>query len=277
MNIVKIMNNNVVSSLDEKNREIIVLGRGIGFKKKPGNSIQENLVEKIFRLSDEEQNQFEKLVKEIPYENMKLANEIIYYATEYLEKKLSKSIYITLTDHLNFAIERQKQGLIFQNALLWEIRKYYEKEFAVGLKAVEMVKNTTGIALVEDEAGFIALHILNAEIDGTISEAMSMPGMIKDILNIVKYTMGVEFDEASLTYERFITHLRFFVQRAVTKKYYNMGDDSEVFQQFIQKCPEEYACAQKIQAYMLKKTDYEVSDEEILYLTMHIYRVNRRN
>lgn len=277
MNIVKIINNNVVSSLDEKEREIIILGKGIGFQKKPGDTIQENLVEKIFRLPDEAQNQFEKLVNEISYENMKLASEIIHYAMEYLGKKLSKSIYITLTDHLNFAIERQRQGMLFQNALLWEIRKYYKKEFAVGLKAVAMVKEATDVELPEDEAGFIALHILNAEIDGTFSVALSMPGMIKDILNIVKYTLGVEFDETSLVYERFVTHLRFFIQRAVTKQYYNMDGESDVFQHFIQKCPEEYACAQKIQTYMLKKTDYEVSDEEILYLTMHIYRLNRRN
>lgn len=277
MNIVKIMNNNVVSSLDEKDREVIVMGKGIGFQKKSGDVIDETKIEKVFRLPDESQEQFNKLVSEIPYENVKLANDIIGYAAQRLNKKLSKSLYITLMDHLNFAVERQKQGMVFHNALLWEIQRYYDKEYQVGLKALDMVEESCGVRLSEDEAGFIALHILNAEVDGNISEAMSMPGMIKDILNIVRYTMLIEYDETSLSYERFVTHLKFFVQRAVTKQYYNMEEEPEAFRQFVEKCPEEYACAEKIKIYMKKKTEYDVSDEELLYLTMHIYRLNRKN
>lgn len=275
LNIVRAINNNVVGSLDDKGREIIVMGKGIGFQKKTGDTLDEELIEKVFHLPDESQNQFEQLIKEIPYEHMKLASEIIAYVSEHLGKKLSKSIYITLTDHLNCAIERKKQGFEFQNALLWEIKKYYGREYEAGVKALQMVKESTGVELPEDEAGFLALHILNAEVDGNIQDSMSMPGMVKDILNIVKYKLNIEIDDECLAYDRFITHLKFFIQRAVTKKYYASEDEPEAFREFIKKCPEEYACAKKIRAYIHEKTEYDVSDEELLYLTMHIYRLKR--
>ena len=129
MKIIRILNNNVVSSLDEKDSEIVVMGKGIGFQKKPGDTIEESKVEKIFRMPRASASQFEKLFEEIPYEQVKVADEIIAYAREVLNKKLNKNVYITLTDHLNFAVERQAQGIVFRNALLWEIEKFYDKEF----------------------------------------------------------------------------------------------------------------------------------------------------
>jgi beta-glucoside operon transcriptional antiterminator len=276
MEIVKIINNNVVSSMDAKGRETIVMGKGIGFGKKPGDTFDEGLVEKIFHLPDESKSQFEQLVADIPYEHTKLASDIIAFANEYLGKKLSKGIYITLTEHLNYAIERQKKGIVFQNALLWEIKRFYTKEFEVGIRALEMIRETTGLEFAEDEAASLALHILNAEVDGiNISDAMSMPGMIKDILNIVRYTMNMDIDEKTIAYERFMTHLKFFIQRAITRQYYNADNISEAdeFRSFIEKSPKEYTAAVRIKSYMMAKMDYEVSEDEILYLTMHIRRV----
>jgi beta-glucoside operon transcriptional antiterminator len=263
MEIVKVINNNVVSSMDAKGRETIVMGKGIGFGRKTGDVIPEAIIEKVFHLPDDSKNQFENLISDIPYEITKLASDIIAYASGQLGKNLSKSIYITLTEHLSYAIERQSKDVVFQNALLWEIKRYYTREFEVGLHALDMVKDRTGVQFTEDEAATLALHILNAETDGlNMSEAMLMPGIIKDILSIVRYTMNMDIDEKTIAYERFITHLKFFVQRAVTKEYYDTMDIWE-----------EDSVALRIKSYIATKMKYEVADEELLYLTMHIHRV----
>lgn len=165
MKILKVINNNVVSSVDDREREIIVLGKGIGFQKSSGDDIQQDRIEKIFQLSTAANSQFEKLVEEIPYEYIKYTDEIVKEATEVLGRKLNRNIYITLTDHLHFAIERYRKNILFQNALLWEIKKFYSVEYTVGLHAVAMIKEKEGIELSADEAAFIALHIVNAEMD----------------------------------------------------------------------------------------------------------------
>jgi len=276
MKIIRILNNNVVSSLDEKNSEIVVMGKGIGFQKKNGDEIEETKIEKIFRMPHNNASQFERLVEEMPYEQVKVADEIIAYAKDMLGKKLNKNIYITLTDHLNFALERKVQGITFQNALLWEIERFYNMEFQIGCKAVEIIKERLGVELTKDEAGFFALHIVNAEMDiSDMHHAMEMPGIIKDILNIVKYTFAIEIDENTLSYERFITHLKFYVQRVVTNQCYP-SDDEDFIKSQINKFPEAYGCAVRIKEYMQKKMQYDTGEEELMYLTMHISRIVRR-
>lgn len=141
MRILKVINNNVICSLDENQQEVVIMGKGIGFQKKKGEEVETEKIEKIFRIPRESSSQFEQLVRDMPYAHMQLAEQVIAYAKEHLGKHLNKNIYITLTDHLNFAVERIKQGAEFQNALLWEIQKFYHEEYQIGLKAIEMVKD----------------------------------------------------------------------------------------------------------------------------------------
>ena len=275
MKIWKVINNNVVSALDENGKEVIVTGKGIGFSKKSGDFLEPSIEKKVFYPADEVFNsQFESLVKAIDYEHIRLAEEIIQYAKDTLGKRLNKNIYITLTDHLNYAIERQKKGITVQNALLWEIKRFYKLEYQVGVKALDMVKEQTGAKLPEDEAGFLALHLVNAEMDADLQQSAAMPGMIKDILNIIKYTTGKEMDEKSLSYERLVTHLKFLLQRVINGGVYTDIDEA-LCRVMREESREEYGCALKIRDYLKVKMKYEISEEEILYLTMHIKRANR--
>lgn len=276
MRILKVINNNVVSSVDENQQEVVIMGKGVGFQKKKGDEVEQEKIEKIFCIPRESSSQFEQLVRDMPYAHMQLAEQVIGYAKEHLKRHLNKNIYITLTDHLNFAVERKKQGAEFENALLWEIQRFYREEYQIGLKAIEMVKERLGVELPEDEAGFIALHIVNAEMDGDIRQAGNITTMIKDMINIVRYTFGAELDESSLSYERFVTHLKFFVQRAVQGETYE-SDDMEFNRSIQKRYPMAYECALKLRDYAAKKLGYEVSEEEVTYLTVHIARVIRRD
>lgn len=276
MKIVKVMNNNAVSARDEENCEIVVLGKGIGFQKLTGDDIEESKIEKIFRLSKQSKSQFEKLVEEIPYEFVEYTDEIVREAAETLGKKLNKNIYITLTDHLYYAIERYRENICFQSALLWEIKKFYGREYEIGIRALELLKEKEGVELPVDEAAFIALHIVNAEMDGDLLQTAGMPAMIKDMLNIVRLTFQMELDEDSLSYERFVTHLKFFIQRSLKSQYYP-SDELDFYELYRKKAPKSYECARKLKIYMEEKTGTEVTDEELMYLTVHISRVVNRN
>lgn len=48
--IDKVINNNIISAFEESGTEVVVMGRGIGFKKKPGQTVPSEQVEKIFRM-----------------------------------------------------------------------------------------------------------------------------------------------------------------------------------------------------------------------------------
>ena len=140
MKILKVINNNVVSACDDKGKEIVVMGKGLGFGKKNGDILDESKIEKKFSMPDESVSRLEEILKDIPYEYAQVANRIIAMVKEKFDMKLSKIIYITLTDHLNFAITRFKKGIEVENALLWEIKRFYQKEFEAGKEALEIIK-----------------------------------------------------------------------------------------------------------------------------------------
>ena len=275
MKIKKILNNNAALAIDDNGSEIIYTGCGICFQKHAGDDIDESKIEKTF-IMEKSNEQFLKLVSEMPYEEIQVADEIIKYSSKKLGKRLCNNIYITLTDHLGFAIERSKSGTFLKNKLLWEIKNYYKVEYELGCHALEIIKEKLGVELPEDEAGFFALHIVNAELDGNIHHIMEAPEIIDDIISIVKYTYNSELDENSFSYERFITHLKYFLQRAERNAYYDPQDGS-IFDMIKQKFPEAYRCATRIQSYMESKYPQKLTNEEMLYLTVHIARITGRN
>lgn len=275
MKILKVINNNVVSALDSRRREVLISGKGIGFHKKAGETLIPTEEHKIFICEDEVfKNQFENLVETTDYQTIQMAEEIIEQAKQFLGKKLNQNVYITLTDHLNYALERQREGIVIQNALLWEIERFYKPEYEMGLRALSIVAEKTGVMLPRDEAGFLAIHLVTAELDANIGMAAVMPEMIQDMLNIVQYSLGKKLDENSLSYERFITHLKFLLQRVVNGQVYK-DLSVEMLRSMREDYKKEYDCALKIKGYLKAKMKFEISEEELLYLTMHISRAGR--
>ena len=276
MKISRIINNNVVSTCDEEGREIIVMGRGVGFKAKEGSTIDEEKVEKIFRLeSQNTMDKFKELLVSLPMEHVQISAEIISYAKEVLNRPINPNVYITLTDHINFALERYKQKMMFSNPLIREVRSFYHAEYLIGEYAIAMIERGLGVKLPVDEAASIALHIVNAEYDAPMGDTIKITNLIQQVLEVVREYFSIELDEQSLSYERFITHLRFLAQRVFTGEHMNL--DNLEFQEVIDRLyPEEYACSQKIQALSKLQYRHQVTEEEVAYLALHIKRIRTK-
>lgn len=275
MKITKIFNNNSVVAKDDNKNEIVVMGCGIAFKKSVGEELDSKLIEKTFILKQKEASEkFKLLLEDIPIEHVSLSYDIIEYAKNLLGVELNDYIYVTLTDHISYSIKIYEQGLKRPNALLWEIKKFYPKEFTVGLKALEFIKEETNLELEEDEAANIALHLINAQVNknsSNIQDVANITKMVADILNIVTYTYNIKLDENSLNYERFVTHLRFFFKRLYNNEK-NFSEDDFLLNQIKEKYPESYKCMLKIEKYLEQPLDFQ----EQLYLTLHIQRVTER-
>lgn len=275
MVIEKILNNNVVVTKDKNGEEIIVMGRGLAFHKKTGDDIDPAMVDKEFRLSSKgTKSKFEELVVDIPIENLQLAEEIICYAKAHLGKRLNEIIYISLVDHLHTAIMRFLEGITVKNALLWDIRRFYPEEFYVGMKALDQIEKRCKVRLPEDEAGFIALHLVNAEMDeSSMQDMYAITKIMQEITNIVKYVFNMDFDEDSVYYYRFITHLKFFAQRLLNGKVYDDSADDDLYEIVKVKYKNSYNCVCKIADFIQKKYQHCLTNEEKLYLTIHIERI----
>lgn len=272
--IEKVINNNIISAYEKSGAEVIVMGRGIGFKKKQGEVVPADQISKIFRIKSRTlTEQFKELLANMPLERVRISDEIISHAKDHLKLKLNQSIYVTLTDHINFAIERVSQGIEPQNALLWEIKRFYPQEFQLGIYALELIQDRLGILLPEDEAGFIALHFVNAEYGTDIRDAVKFPDQMQAIVDIVERDLGILLDESSLHYERFMTHIKFLIQRIYRKELLS-SEDRELSLLMQRKYPREYQCSVKVAEYIMQATGSRLSEEEIMYLSVHIRRVS---
>ncbi|MFR8175596.1 MAG: BglG family transcription antiterminator LicT [Roseburia faecis] len=273
MIIEKVINNSIISAYEKSGAEVIVMGRGIGFKKKQGEVVPADQISKIFRIKSRTlAEQFKELLANMPLERVRISDEIISHAKDHLKLKLNQSIYVTLTDHINFAIERVSQGIEPQNALLWEIKRFYPQEFQLGIYALELIQDRLDILLPEDEAGFIALHFVNAEYGTDIRDAVKFPDQMQAIVDIVERDLGILLDESSLHYERFMTHIKFLIQRIYRKELLS-SEDRELSLLMQRKYPREYQCSVKVAEYIMQATGSRLSEEEIMYLSVHIRRV----
>ena len=276
MIIQRILNNNVAIILDENGNEQVVCGKGIAYNKKNGDLVDKNQINKIFVLSNNEFNQkFQDMFSEIPYEHMQLAFDIIGIAKLQLGKKINENVLIILSDHIYSSIKRYSEGITVKNVMIWDIKRFYETEFEIGMRALDLIEKRFNIRLPEDEAGFIALHIVNAEMeDSDIHQVMEITTIMQELSNIVKYYFKVEFDTSSAYYYRFITHLKFFAQRVVSGKLLeNLETQDDLLGMVKVKYSTSFKCVEKIGKFIIREYGYIISNEEKLYLTIHIERV----
>ena len=272
MKISKLLNNNVAVVM-ENDEEKIVMGRGICFKKKVGDLIDPKQVDKVFFLEDQEvSRRFKELVVNIPLEYLQIGDEIFDEAKMTLGKPINDNCYIALVDHIYTACERVKEGIFVKNALLWDIKRFYKIEYEVGKRSLQIIKDKTGIELSDDEAGFIALHIVNGQLDKDSHDMYEITKIMQEVENIVRYHFRVDFNEDSAYYYRFVTHLKFFAQRLLEHKTQESQED-DLLSVVQVKYANTYQCVEKIVQFISKQYNYELSDEEKLYLTIHIHRV----
>jgi len=274
MKIAKILNNNVVVVQDKHGGEQVVMGRGLAFQRRVGDTLDKARIEKIFALqSDELMHRLGDLLSQIPLEVMTPCDRIIQLAAQRLGT-LQESLYITLTDHCHFAIERQHKGLTIKNVLLWEIKRLYPKEFELGQEARAIIAQRLNVQLPEDEAGFIALHLVTAQLNSEMPEVMHVTRVLQEILQLVKYQLQIEYDEESLSYQRFVTHLKFFAQRMLTRTVVP-DDDLSLHRAVKDNYANAWKCAEKLAQHLQKSYQRELTAEEIMFLTIHIERVRK--
>lgn len=142
MKIIKVINNNTVCALDKKGKEQIISGKGIGFGKKRGDEVDSAQIQKIYMIADSAlRKRMVECLAEIPYEHIRLTSDLVDHISEqFSQEVLKESLMISLSDHISFAIERQKQGINFANPLMDSIHDCFPEELALGNYCLEEIR-----------------------------------------------------------------------------------------------------------------------------------------
>lgn len=277
MKVIKVINNNNLCVLDDTGREQIVSGKGIGFGKKYGDSVDPDQIQKTYLITDSElQKKMIAMLGEIPTEYMVFTNDMVEHFKRVYPSKLNESLLVTLSDHIAFAIERKKNGIEFSNPLLDSIAEAYPQELSLGEYCVEQMRERLGIEMSRSEAGFIAMHIINAKLDTKMSDVYDITKMINGCIEIAEYYYQEKLRRDTVSYERFLTHLKYLAQRLFQNKPLpqTLSNDA-VFVAMIKKtCSKHYKCAQCLQEYILKTYKKNINEDELITIAIHLKKIS---
>lgn len=270
MKIIRVLNTNSILTLDANGEETVLLGAGIGFRHKPGDDVDISKIEKRFVLKGKEhQSRFQELVNSIPQEYIMVAEQIISLGKTLHNMKLGESIHISLADHIHTAVINKQNDIVIPNSLLLDIRRFYPNEYGISVQGLELIREQLCCELAEDEAGFIAMHFVNAQYGSENANMKKVIQLIRDLNNLILNELKVSPDENSLSYYRYMTHLKFFAQRIVENFHYD-SDDHSILDALLVKYPKEYLCSKKVCSYVKRHYGYKATHDELIYLTAHL-------
>lgn len=269
--------NNSMLLVDHDQRKMILFGKGIGFGTKPGTIIDLAEVEQVFiPLDNLKSRHFLSLTDTVPAAFFDATHDIIAMAQQHYVEKLNSLLFFTLAEHLYFAVERCKNGSHFANKLSWEVKRYYQREYELGLLAKNSVSQRFNVELPEDEAVNIAFHLINASGDSENSDAHLQVQLVNRIAEIVRYKLNKNIDIHSINYIRFITHLRYFAERIISKKIAANNSD-DFYQELLKFYPAAMHVSWAIRDYIAEKYQTILPKDELTWLTIHISRLADSN
>ena len=271
--IIKKINNNAALGLDAGGTEVVVLGVGVGFGEMPYELTDYTRIQRTFYDMDP---RYVQMAASIPAAVLEASADIAEEAEMALACELNPNLPFTLADHLNFALERLRGGAVLATPLSYDVRHLYPKEAALGDKALDVLEKHTGVRLPDHEAVGVALHLINAESEtGDIHATMMALRITADVDDIIERELHVKLDKDGFQYSRFAMHLRYLIQRLASGK--QIEDQGiGLLGQMRREYPAVYACAKVVVEYFAETWGWQCNDEELLYLMLHIYRVQRR-
>jgi beta-glucoside operon transcriptional antiterminator len=265
--VIKILNNSTVLVNDD-GKQKICMGNGIGFSKKPGDFIDSSNIDKIFENTDNVFiNKMSTSVKKIDEKYYYVVDKIIQYANETLGQKMPDLMYVTLADHLCFAKERLEKGIIVPCPMKSEIQILYHKEFEVARKAVEIANKELGVNFDSNEVGLISMHIINVTMNNDNNNHSFLITVVSEIVEIISKYYDIKLNENSLAYIRLITHLHFLSLRMFQNDTQPLNNPQISLDTSLVKAR---CCSEKIAEYLKENYNYKLSNNELIYLAVHI-------
>lgn len=267
--IQRVLNNNSVLVTDSHEEQIIFVGKGIGFHRKPMEIFAYEDWMDVFRFSkNNDKGDAMDIIDSVDPVFIEIAARIIHIAQQAFGE-VDTNILLPLADHIAFSLERMKQHLVISNPFANEIRLLFNDEYEVALKGKQIIKDTCGVEISEDEVGYITLHVHSALSCDKVSESMQAAIIIKDSIEQVEKDFDISIDVNSMSYIRLMNHMKFLLLRLQTNEKLQVDVSDFISVKF----PYAYRTAERICKDLSKALKKELCDVEVGYLALHIERI----
>lgn len=278
--LVQVLNNNVGLACKEDDSQVVIMGKGLTFQKKKGDIIKASAVQKVFKLHEESPSDLTSLLATIPLDFLTVSYSLIDEAQEKYDYSVEPYIYASLTTHLYESAKRLADGRLVETYLP-DLEKDYPLPYEIAGYVLDGVATRLNIKFPKQEQKSVALHFLNARTDiHTQNQAQRRKvDKNKQILAIVENELNNHQiyrnrDNAN-DYERLLVHLKYFINR-INQKPAPQVLSAAIFQEVVKDYPRTFAIVQKINDQIKQKMGLEFTNDEQVYLTIHIPRLIRK-
>lgn len=187
--ILQILNNNAVL-VNDQGQEQVLVGRGIGFKRRPGDELLPNAgdVQASYLEMSPARAPFLKSISSMDPLVVETITQAVELAVDILGE-LHPSVYLLLAEHLSVAIHRVARGEHIQHSLSEEIRTLFPRETAAADLIVRFINsNLPNIDLPMDEAAYVALHLNAARSGGVpVKEPLATAHAVARAANLIRH------------------------------------------------------------------------------------------
>lgn len=272
MVVVKNINNNVSLCLDGNGKEVIVFGKGVGFIRPPAEVPLGKIERTFYNVS----SQYLSILNDVPQDILNFTARQMTVLRDRLPYETTANLTFILADHLAFAMERARKGIYIPMPSVYEMETGWPLEMEAGRDLVKAMEQEFKTKLPYGEAQAIAMHFINARSTHADEAVVNIEERYEEILErttqIIEEEMALTVRRDSFNYARFATHVQYLLRRIFEDK----SIDSENIQMY-ESVREEYEtasrCVDKIAEYLKENWKATLTEEEKLYLIMHVNRV----
>ncbi len=274
MKVVKKINNNVAECIDDNGNQLIAFGKGIGFPKTPYELADLNRVTMTFYKLNEH---FEGLLTELPEEILNLSADIVSMAQKELNGQLNPTLVFSLADHIQFSIQRLTTYKDVRINYSYEVAQMYPMENELAQRAIKMIQKQTHITLPKGEVTSITMHFVNSQSEYKLSqEEAVIEEIIEQTTKLIEQELTITIDRNEFNYNRFCMHMFYYLKRLRSGEEM-FGQGLELLGTLQEQHPEIYLLAQKVSELIYQFYGMEATNDELLYLMIHINRLYEKN
>lgn len=272
MRAVRSVNNNIAFCIDSLGNEVIAMGKGIGYGELP-REVPLSQIDRTFYNVDD---RYISALKELPQDVVEFSAKVVDAMRDELPYQLSPNLTFILADHLTFAIQRAQKNIRVRMPLSYDVEQTYPDEYRIARHIVRNVRKEFLVALPNDEAAAVAMNIVSAKLEPESEDEQERERqddeMLEDVTEIVEDESGVTVDRSSFAFSRYATHMRYLFKRLHDGERLD-APELEGFQGMEEQYPQGVACVDKIARHLHDEWGGELSDDEKLYLVIHVSRI----
>ena len=266
--VVKPLNNNGLLALTSEGREVILLGKGIGFGRKNGERVERFPGAKVYTLVPDGKRSALQAVNGINPQAVELAARILEEAKTVFPD-IADDILLPMADHIAMALERKRRGIRLPNPLQHDIMAMFPDEYRIAEQGLHAIEREEGLSLPPEEAGYLSLHIHAGISEQNAGDSLTNIRLAADCIAKIETELGISLRRTELKYTRLISHVCYMILRIRAQEEVPLQMDEYVRKMY----PRAYQLAEKLCKALEEKLCLPISSAEVTLLAIHIQRV----